>query len=94
MAKINKRFQKFIDEENFWPKYSGQGEVIEFPLSQEDVNSLVNSLSNKLSPENLHCDGEISRSQAQSRYNVLMNVYKDLNTYGAKNGLNVPELYY
>jgi len=38
---------------------------IKFPLSQEDVNVLGNKLSNELSPENLHCDGEISRNQAQ-----------------------------
>lgn len=91
--KINKRFQKYIDQKNFWLERVS-GELIEFPLSQENVVSLVNSLSNNLSPENLACDGEISRSQAQVKYNKLMNVYKDINKYGEKYNLVVPELYY
>jgi len=66
---------------------------IKFPLSQEDVNVLGNKLSNELSPENLHCDGEISRNQAQRKYNKLMNVVKDLNVYAKKNGLCEPNIY-
>jgi hypothetical protein len=31
-----------------------------------------------MSPENLHCDGEISFSEAQDNYNYYMNVLEDL----------------
>jgi len=30
------------------------------------------SLVSRLSPENLHCDGEISRAEAQRRYRAIM----------------------
>ena len=36
------------------------------------------SLSNQLSPENLHCDGEISAAQARVKYKKLMAQWKAL----------------
>ena len=36
------------------------------------------SLSSRLSPENLTCDGEISRAQANQRYRVIMREWKIL----------------
>jgi hypothetical protein len=92
--RINKRFQKYVDEKNFWPRISGKGELIEFPLSQEDVNKLGNYLSGDLSPENLACDGEISPSKARARGKALGNVVKDLQAYAQKNGLKGPKIYY
>lgn len=91
--KINKRFQDYIDKMNHWNGIFGKDEMT-FPLSQSDVDALGGKLSNELSPENLYCDGEISRSQAQRKYNKLMNVVKDLNAYAKKNGLNEPRIYY
>jgi len=35
-------------------------------------------LACRLSPENLHCDGEITRAQAQRRYNQIMKEWKAL----------------
>ena len=35
-------------------------------------------LASRLSPENLHCDGEISRAQAQRRYDVIMKEWRKL----------------
>ena len=93
MARINKRFQEYIDRQNRWNLLLS-GRQIKFPLDQEDVNYLGNMLSGELSPENLHCDGEISRSQAQAKYRKLMNVVKDLKAYAEKNGLNEPRIYY
>ena len=91
--KINKRFQKFIDDRNFWKQYRNEP-IIQFPLSQADVDDLAGRLSADLSPENLSCDGERPRAQVISRGKMLNNVYKDLSKYGEKNGLVVPELYY
>lgn len=91
--KINKRFQDYINKMNFWRGVMNQDKIV-FPLSQEDVDLLGDKLSGELSPENLCCDGEISRSQAQAKYNKLMNVVKDLNAYAKKNGLKEPNIYY
>ena len=35
-------------------------------------------LSDRLSPENLHCDGEISNTEAQRKYVKLMKAWKRL----------------
>jgi len=35
-------------------------------------------LASRLSPENLHCDGEISRAQANRRYREIMKEWKAL----------------
>lgn len=43
------------------------------------------SLANQLSPENLHCDGEITRAQAQRRYRSIMKRWRALEkTLGRK----------
>lgn len=91
--KINKRFQDYIDKMNFWRSMT-KGELITFPLSQEDVDMLGAKLSNELSPENLCCDGEISRSQALAKGRKLGNVVKDLQVYAQKNGLSGPVIEY
>ena len=36
------------------------------------------NLACRLSPENLHCDGEISRAQANSRYRQIMKEWRAL----------------
>ena len=46
-------------------------------LSPELVGAFKN-LSCRLSPENLHCDGEISIAQAKARYNQIKREWKAL----------------
>jgi hypothetical protein len=73
-----KNLQRYLDEKiNFWAKHTGS-KVITLPLSSEDAKSVTESLAMNLSPENLHCDGEISRAQAQTKYNFYMRVHRDL----------------
>ena len=84
--KINKRFQNYIDGKNRWFELVG-GELITFPLSQYNVNKLVGSISNELSPENLCCDGEISPTQARARGKLLSNVLNDIEKYTIKYNL-------
>jgi hypothetical protein len=36
------------------------------------------SLANQLSPENLHCDGEVSRAEANRRYRRIMKRWRAL----------------
>ena len=91
--KVNKRFQEYVDGINFWRKYT-KAPLMTFPLSQADVDTLASRIDNELSPENLCCDGELTRAQTQARYNKLMGVKKDLEAYAAKNGLYVPNYYY
>jgi hypothetical protein len=71
----------------------------EFERQRAKHNAPVNGLSAqlreafsdlacRLSPENLHCDGEITRVQAQRKYNQIM---KEWNALEKKAGRKVGE---
>lgn len=73
-----KNLQRYLDEKiNFWNKFTGKP-LVTLPLSEAEVNDVIDSLACNLSPENLHCDGEITRAQAQTKYNFYMRVHRDL----------------
>jgi len=94
MAKINKRFQDYIDGKNYWNRITKQGDVVEFPLSQKNVDYLGNCLSSDLSPENLACDGEIRGAKLRSKANKLNGVVKDIEKYCDANNLHYPRIFY
>lgn len=83
---------KFVDQHNHWNSFFN-GSKITFPLSQKDIDSIARSLDSALSPENLHCDGEISVAEANAKGNRLMHVVDDLEAYCTKNGLTMPTIY-
>ena len=86
-----KNLTHYIDNQNIWNGFtSGIAKSITFPLSQSNVNGLAQSLDSDLSPENLHCDGEISQAEAQRKYNYYGRVIKELEKYCLKNWLNTP----
>jgi hypothetical protein len=87
-----RNLQKFIDGENQWKSFFNSPQI-QFPLSQVQVNDIANSLDCKLSPENLHCDGEISPAEANAKYNFYAKVYKELEQYCLKNWLDTPVVY-
>lgn len=43
-----------------------------------DRQRIAEMIDCKLSPENLSCDGELSRAQVQKRYTALTNAARDL----------------
>jgi len=87
-----KNLKKYIDNTNGWNAIFG-GPAVTFPLSQKDVDSIGQSLDSELSPENLHCDGEISYKEAIKKGNYFMNVLDELNRYCKSNGLVEPTVY-
>lgn len=40
-------------------------------MTQQDIQLIGSQIDSALSPENLHCDGEISRAEAASKYKFL-----------------------
>ena len=84
--------KKFINDQNTWRAIFNTAPVT-FPLSQFHVNDLAKSLDSKLSPENLHCDGEISAAEANRKYNFYAKVYRELEQYCTCNSLNTPTVY-
>ena len=87
-----KALETYIDRYNQWEAIFG-GTPITFPLSQKVVDDIARRLDGDLSPENLHCDGEISVSEANQKYRFYERVYKDLEAYCLKNWLNTPVIY-
>ena len=85
-----KNLQHYIDNRNQWNSFFPNSKQITFPLSQKNADDLARSLDSDLSPENLHCDGEISRAEAQRKYNYYGSVIKELENYCLNNWLNTP----
>jgi hypothetical protein len=84
--------KKFIDDNNRWIALFNTAPM-QFPLTQAQVNDLASTLDSQLSPENLHCDGEISNAEAQRKYRFLATVCKELEAYCNANNLNAPTVY-
>lgn len=87
-----KNLKAYIDQQNQWNAIFGTAPM-NFPLSQKDVDNLARDIDCQLSPENLHCDGEISVAEANRKYLKLEKIYRELEQYCLKNWLNTPVVY-
>jgi len=68
--------QKYIDQKNKWNRlFKGKEYEIQTSKGRQEV---ADCLDCDLSPENLSCDGELSRSQVQVKYRQLTQVAKEL----------------
>ena len=86
------KLRKFIKDQNVWNAIFGN-DPITFPLTQDAVDDLGKSIDSKLSPENLHCDGERPYKEALRIGNYLNDVLDELNEYCKQNGLNEPTVW-
>ena len=73
-----KNLTHYIDNRNQWNSFFPNSKTITFPLDQNTVNDLARSLDGDLSPENLHCDGEISQAAAMRKLRKLNKVCAEL----------------
>lgn len=72
-----KALKNFIDNRNrFEAIFNGETKLM--PKTREECEYWFNILSGELSPENLHCDGEISASAARKKYNHFMAAWRGL----------------
>ena len=82
--------RNFITEENRWQSmWNSNYPQLDLATSTGRAN-IAERLSDQLSPENLHCDGEISQAEAQRKYNYYGKVIKELEAYCLSNWLNTP----
>ena len=84
--------KKYIDDNNRWIAMFGNP-AMTFPLTQADCDSLARTLDSALSPENLHCDGEISAAEAGRKYRFYATVVEELTAYCKSNNLTAPRVY-
>jgi len=87
-----KNLKAYVENQNRWNAIFGET-PLQLPLSQAGVTKIAKSIDAGLSPENLHCDGEISASEARKKYNQLTAVLKELETYANKNNMRMPEMW-
>ena len=72
-----KALQAYIDRQNKWNAMFGNHTPYEVATAagRKRVAEVIDCA---LSPENLSCDGELSRSQVQARYRELTGAARDL----------------
>lgn len=82
----------FIQDNNRYIEIFGK-KGMKFPLSQKDCDDLARTIDCQLSPENLHCDGEISNAEAGRKYRFLVAVAQELEQYAQHQGYDIPAFY-
>lgn len=71
-----KELTQFVEQENRWSEIFGGPKL---DLRQASDRQLIAStIDAKLSPENLTCDGELSRAEVDRRYRTLRRVAAQL----------------
>ena len=92
MAQPGSDLQNYVDRMNKWSAIFSHPEVT-FPLDACSAQAIGSKIDGELSPENLHCDGEISAREAQKKYNFLTAVLDELNIYCDANNIARPTVY-
>ena len=68
--------QEFIAQKNHWNSFfRGEQYEIQTAKGRQRIADMIDS---GLSPENLTCDGELSRTEVNRRYKELMSAAKQL----------------
>ena len=68
--------EQYVERKNAFAKLFGSKPLS--LLNAQDRQRIADSIDAELSPENLSCDGELSRSQVQARYRALTAAAKEL----------------
>ena len=71
-----KALQAYVDQKNTWSKMFG-GRVLDLK-SAADRKRIAESIDCELSPENLSCDGELSRAEVNRRFKHLTRCAEEL----------------
>jgi hypothetical protein len=74
-----KALQAYVEAKNKWSAIFG-GKALSLQ-NAKDRQKIADGIDAELSPENLTCDGELSRAQVQARYNSLIKVAKELKAF-------------
>jgi hypothetical protein len=68
--------EAFVERENKWSAIFGAKPLS--LLNAKDRQTIADKIDSQLSPENLHCDGEISAAQAREKYRFLSRCAEEL----------------
>jgi hypothetical protein len=77
-----KALEKFIEQKNHWNSFfKGEQYEIQSAKGRQRIADMIDAA---LSPENLTCDGELSRTEVNRRYKELMTAAKQLKALDPK----------
>ena len=82
-----KNLTKYVEGVNVMRRIFGDEEFNVNELDQGLANKLFHKLDGELSPENLHCDGEITAAQARKKARLFHGAIEDL----TRLGFTIPE---
>jgi hypothetical protein len=68
--------EQYVERKNSWGKLFGSKPLS--LLNAKDRQTIANSIDADMSPENLTCDGELSRSQVSQRVKFLSRCAEEL----------------
>ena len=68
--------EQYVERKNSFAKLFGSKPLS--LLNAKDRQAIADSIDAELSPENLTCDGELSRSQVQAKFNLLNRAAQEL----------------
>lgn len=68
--------EQYVEQKNAWGKLFGKKELS--LLNTEDCQRIADMIDADLSPENLTCDGELSRAEVDRRYKMLTRCAREL----------------
>ncbi len=71
-----KTLEQYVEQKNRWGAIFGSKPLS--LLNAQDRQKIADSIDADLSPENLHCDGEISPAQARKKYQILTRAAQEL----------------
>ena len=68
--------EQYVEQQNKWAAiFNGKQLSL---LNAQDRQSIADSIDSALSPENLSCDGELSRAQVNAKYRQLTRCAQEL----------------
>ena len=70
--------EAYVDSKNSWGKLFGSKTLS--LQNAADRQAIADSIDADLSPENLTCDGELTRAQVQAKYQRLTRAARELQT--------------
>ena len=78
-----KSLKNYVEHLNLWSELHNEGEVYEYPVKTRHTAQVIFAeLESDLSPENLHCDGEITNREANAKLKAILKIASLLHNSG------------
>ena len=83
-----KNLQLIIDHKNFMSTFTKEEKTV-LPLNQKQINDFAETIDCQMSPENLCCDGEASRTHIRTKARHFNGAFAELKKHAKSQGLSI-----